>query len=262
MRFDVATFSNAGGRPYNEDAVGYLTEEDSGIFVVADGLGGHEHGEVASSCARDVMLEGWHPAEYTEARPVMQYKDAAQAQGAFRESDRAAWLAERAFEANRSILALQEESGSVLKSTLAALAIDGDQAVWAHVGDTRIYYLHRGWVQEVTEDHSVAYKKFKAGEISREALAWDEDQSRLLRSLGSVERYEAQVTVCDTPIEPGDAFLLCSDGAWEYLRDGEIAIDLLKAENAEQWIELLLLRMMDRITSGNDNLTLLTVMID
>ncbi|MBR0090577.1 MAG: protein phosphatase 2C domain-containing protein, partial [Lachnospiraceae bacterium] len=165
MEFDVATFSNAGGRRYNEDSVGYLTEEGSGIFVVADGLGGHEHGEVASSCARDVMLEGWTPAERAGAYPVMQYRDAAQGQEEPGESGRAAWLAERACEANLRILALQEESGSVLKSTLAALALDGDRAVWAHVGDTRIYYLHRGWVREVTEDHSVAYKKYKAGEI-------------------------------------------------------------------------------------------------
>ena len=54
---------------------------------------------------------------------------------------------------------------------------------------------------------------------------------------------------------------MCSDGAWEYLRDGEVAIDMLKAEDAEHWAELLMLRMMDRIVPGNDNLSLMTIMI-
>ena len=156
---------------------------------------------------------------------------------------------------------MQKEKKKTLKSTMAALAIDGTRAVWAHSGDSRVYYLHRGWLQCVTEDHSVAYKKYKAGEISRDALAWDEDQSMLLRSLGGEERYEPEIRVYEEPVEPGDAFLLCSDGAWEYLRDGEIPIDLLKAENAKRWAELLVLRMMDRITKGNDNLTLLTLML-
>ena len=62
-------------------------------------------------------------------------------------------------------------------------------------------------------------------------------------------------------LTPGDAFLLCSDGVWEYLDDEEIVIDLLKSENARQWAEYLLLRMMERLNEGNDNLTLLAVML-
>ena len=103
--------------------------------------------------------------------------------------------------------------------------------------------------------------KYKAGEISRDDLAIDEDQSRLLRTLGGEDRFEPEIFVNDISLEPGDGFLLCSDGAWEYLRDGEIPIDMLKSQNAKEWAELLLLRMMDRITSDNDNLTLLTLMV-
>ena len=239
MTFDVYEFSNQGGRSYNEDAIGSIVKENSGIFVVADGLGGHSFGELASACALDTMLENWKPEE----------------------EGRDAWLEMQSKEANQRILKLQEEKKTVLKSTVVALAIDGTQAVWAHVGDSRLYYLHHGWIHSITEDHSVAYKKYKAGEITREAIAWDEDQSCLLRTLGGTERYEAQVCVCEEILEPGDAFLLCSDGAWEYLRDGEIPIDLLKAQNAKQWTELMLLRMMDRINGDNDNLSMLTVML-
>ena len=239
MTFDVFDFSNQGGRSYNEDSVGFSVGGNSGIFVVADGLGGHSYGELASECVRDTILQEWTAGVI----------------------DRAAWFSSVISEANSRILALQAEKNTVLKSTVVSLAIDGAQAVWAHSGDSRLYYIHRGWIEHITADHSVAYKKYKAGEISRSQIAVDEDQSSLLRTLGGQDRFEPDIFVCDTPIEPGDGFLLCSDGAWEFLTDGEVAIDMLKAENARQWTELLLLRMMDRITAGNDNLSLLAVMI-
>jgi serine/threonine protein phosphatase PrpC len=144
---------------------------------------------------------------------------------------------------------------------VVALAIDGNRAVWANVGDSRLYYLHEGRIYSCTEDHSVSYKKYKAGEITREEICTDEDQSRLLRTLGSEVRNEPDVKICDVPLVPGDAFLLCSDGVWEYLRDEEIAIDLLKARNARKWAELLLLRLMNRISGENDNLTLLALIL-
>lgn len=239
MIFDIYTFSNQGGRGYNEDAVGYKVDGESGIFVVADGLGGHSYGELASACARDTLLEGWSA--------TAQY--------------RTAWLTSQISIANQRILDLQADKKTVLKSTVAALTIDGTNAVWAHTGDSRIYYIHNGWLKFVTDDHSVAYKKYKAGEITRDDLATDEDQSRLLRTLGGTDRFEPEVLAWEDPLVSGDGFLICSDGAWEYLRDGEIPVDMLKAESAKEWAELLLLRMMDRITTDNDNLTLLTLML-
>lgn len=239
MTLDIYEFSNKGGRDHNEDAVGHSITGDSGIFVVADGLGGHSYGELASACVKDSLLNDWKPGD----------------------PDRSLWLSKQINEANNRILALQSEKDTVLKSTVIALAIDGDRATWAHTGDSRLYYVHNGWIEKITDDHSVAFKKYKAGEISREEIATDEDQSSLLRALGGKERFEPDVYVSDIPLEAGDGFMLCSDGAWEYLKDGEVAIDMLKAGNAKQWAELLLLRMMDRITTGNDNLTLLTLMI-
>ncbi len=239
MIFDVYEFSNQGGRDYNEDAVGHTVNGDSGIFVVADGLGGHLYGELASSCVVDTILDEWKPAE----------------------TDRSAWISSVVSEANTRLLSLQKEKGTVLKSTVVLLSIDGRQTIWAYSGDSRLYYIHNGWIRSITEDHSVAFMKYKAGEISRDELASDEDQSRLLRTLGGEDRFEPKIFLNDIPLEPGDGFMLCSDGAWEYLRDGEIAIDMLKAHNAREWAELLLLRMMERITLGNDNLTLLTLMI-
>lgn len=239
MVFDSFIYTSQGGRAYNEDSAGSRQEGPDGIFVVADGLGGHQFGEVASACVKDALLEGWHPGE----------------------ADRPEWIRRQIEEANRKVLAIAQERKSVLKSTVVALAIEGERAVWANVGDSRLYYLHGGRIERITEDHSVAYKKYKAGEIRREQIGQDEDQSCLLRAVGSQDRYEPDVCICDAPLEAGDAFLLCTDGVWEYLKDEEILIDLLKAETAEEWAELLLLRVMGRIGEDNDNLTLLTLML-
>lgn len=240
MIFDTYEFSSRGGRSYNEDSVGSRVEEDHGIFVVADGLGGHSFGELASSCVRDTLLNGF---------PC-------------RDGDPAQWLETQLADANQRVLALQQEKNTVMKSTVAALYIMGSRAIWAHAGDSRLYYIHEGRIRACTEDHSVAYKKYKAGEITRREIAFDEDQSRLLRSIGGVDHSEPVVRVYEEFLSPGDAFLLCSDGAWEFLDDGEIAVDLLKSNCAKQWAEYLLLRMMERIRGGNDNLTLLTVKLE
>ncbi len=239
MIFDSYEFSNRGGRSYNEDAVGSQVAEDHGIFVVADGLGGHAFGELASGCVRDTLLEGF---------PC-------------RDGDPAKWLEAQLAEANRRVLGLQREKNKVLKSTVAALYVMGSRAIWAHAGDSRLYYIHESRLEACTQDHSVAYKKYKAGEITRKELATDEDQARLLRSIGGEDHNEPDVRVYDGLLAPGDAFFLCSDGAWEFLNDEEIVIDLLRSSSAKQWAEYLLLRIMERITGGNDNLTLLTVIL-
>ncbi|MCQ2521729.1 MAG: protein phosphatase 2C domain-containing protein [Lachnospiraceae bacterium] len=240
MKFDVFAYTNKGGRSYNQDHVSFRTIEQNGIFVVADGLGGHSFGELASEIVCNTMVEEWD--------------------GTF-QPDQKGWLQEKIIESNRRILKEQEERNSVLKSTVVALSVVGDKAVWANVGDSRLYYVHEGEVQSYTNDHSVAYKKYKGGEITRQEICTDPDQSALLRTVGSEDRCKPEIYAPETSIVPGDAFLLCSDGMWEFIRDGEIGIDLQRAVNAEAWAKHLLLRLMDRINEENDNLSIMTVIV-
>lgn len=238
--FDVFEYSNQGGRSYNEDSIGSSYDDSRGIFVVADGLGGHAFGKDASAIAVKTIISEWESSEEDDSKK----------------------LKEKIAEANQNILFLQEEKNAVMKTTVAVLAIKDDQAIWANVGDSRVYFIHKNSLYAYTNDHSVAYKKYKAGEITREQIAFDEDQSRLLRSLGGEERNEPDIHVADVPLDVGDAFFLCSDGAWEYLMDEEILIDFLKSETAEKWAELMMLRIMERISGENDNLSLLTVILE
>ena len=177
------------------------------------------------------------------------------------EEDGSEWLKARIESANEAVMALQREKRAVMKTTVAALLIRDQEAHWANVGDSRIYYIHDGELTSVTEDHSVAYRKYKAGEITRAEICFDEDQSSLLRVLGNPERHQPSCHTADPPLAPGDGFLLCSDGAWEYLPDGEILIDFLKSGNARDWGELLLVRILSRVQPGNDNLSLITVIV-
>ena len=241
MKMDGFLYTSQGGRKYNEDSVSFRCEGDTGIFVAADGLGGHDNGALASSCVVDTLLEAWN----------------AKSQAG---EERRQWLLLQIEQANQKLLTLQKEANSRMRSTVSALLIDGGQAVWGHVGDSRLYYCHDSGICRVTEDHSVAYKKYKAGEITKQQIGQDEDQPSLLRALGNPDRNEPDLD--GAALENGDAFLLCTDGVWEYLDDEEILIDLLKAETAQEWAELLLLRVIARVRPDHDNLSLITVLIE
>ncbi len=223
----------------NEDSVGHRIFEDTAVFLVADGLGGHSLGEVASATAVNTVLTAVD-------EPL---------------ADIEILIQKSVEKANDAILRCQEEKGQILKSTLAFLMVTPLSIFLANVGDSRVYMLRGGEIFEYTEDHSVAYKKYKAGEISREEIGFDEDQSSLLRALGSKDRFEPSIKNLNLVPQKGDAFLLCSDGFWEYIKDPEIEVDYAKAENAKQWALNLLTRVMDRVDGDNDNITVQTIIL-
>ena len=238
---DVYEYTNKGGRDYNEDSVGsVIGENNSGIFVVADGLGGHSKGELASACVVETLCGQW--------------------KGFGENPDET--LRELITAANGRVLELQKENNAIIKSTVAVLALDNGIPVWGNSGDSRVYFIRDNEMAAYTEDHSVAFKKFKGGEITRDMLGTDEDQSRLLRTLGSKDRFMPDIRFDPgLSVIPGDAFFLCSDGAWEFIKDEEIVIDYLRSENARHWAELMMVRIIDRVKGDNDNISLMTVCV-
>lgn len=245
MKFDIYTYTSHGGREYNEDFADQCVEGDRAFFVLADGLGGHQGGSLASRCVAEALTEAWKNAEKEEEMPWE------------------VWLEEQIAGANEKLLHLQRKKRGRMKSTIAALCLDRDTAAWTHVGDSRIYRLSEGRIACLTEDHSVTYKKYKSGEIRREDINFDEDRSSLLRAVGDREHCVPDCGSMETgeKLRPGDAFLLCSDGFWEYLYEEEILIDCLKSESAREWGDLMMLRVMQRIMPDSDNLTFSAVRI-
>lgn len=236
---DAYIYTNCGGRPYNEDSADFISDENGSLFVAADGLGGLGGGDVASAAVIDAMKSAW--AQITPSAPLGD------------------WLRSAIEAANQAVMQKQAQSGGRMKSTVAALCVTKNKWAYAHVGDTRLYRISGGTIREITGDHSVAYKKYQMGEISYNAIYTDEDQSRLLRSVGEEERCKPDVVESDLPIAHGDSFLICTDGIWGKIYDPEILVDCLKAQTAKEWAELMLMRIMPRMTPNSDNLTLIAI---
>ena len=238
MKISAFSYTNRGGRDHNEDSVRCRIEGQRGVFVVADGLGGHQCGEVASALAADTLLDGCLQAETVDADALTTL---------FRD-------------ANAKILEQQSQPGQEgMKTTAALLCLEDDRVLRAHIGDSRVYHFSGGALASVTGDHSVTYKKYLGGEISYMDVYHDDDRSSLLRVLGK--------STCQPETEaetaaPGDAFVLCSDGFWEFVYNEEMLLDLSKASSPQHWAELMLLRHIRRIPPGNDNFSLITVFVE
>ena len=236
MQLSAYAYTNRGGRDHNEDSLRASAEQ--GIFVLADGLGGHRCGEVASQAAVDAIFTGMAQAEALEEAGLLDL---------FRS-------------ANEELLRRQAQPGQEeMRTTAVALKLAGSTAVWAHIGDSRLYRFSNGELAGVTADHSVTYRKFLGGEISYMDVYHDDDRSSLLRAMGN--------PVCtpeggEGPAGPGDAFLLCSDGFWEFVYNEEMLVDCLKSRTPEEWARRMLLRHIRRTPPGNDNFSLIAVFVE
>ena len=238
MILDSFMFTDPGGRDENQDYVGKRELKDAGLYLLADGLGGHRLGNLASETAITSMLSSWREDKLWTPE----------------------YMRECISKANESVRNLQREKNCAAKSTIVALAIKGKNAIWAHCGDSRLYFIYKGKIVAVTEDHSVAYRKYKAGEITREEIAWDEDQSSLLRALGNESRWKPNISGTEK-LREGVDLLLCSDGFWEYITDQEILDDNVETKSAVDWGEKMLKRVQSRFKPGNDNYSLITVKV-
>ncbi|MDR1698968.1 MAG: hypothetical protein LBR75_04005, partial [Prevotellaceae bacterium] len=161
-------------------------------------------------------------------------------------------------QANRAVLNKQTSSCQ-MKSTAVLLLCRNNQAIIAHVGDSRGYYFSNGSILFQTIDHSVSQMAVLRGEITAAQIRFHEDRNRLLRALGGEENVHAEVSLIPSPLAPGDAFLLCSDGFWEYVTENEMAIDLTKSATPDEWLSYLTARIGKRISGKNDNLSAIAI---
>ena len=236
MKLSAYTYTNRGGRDHNEDALRASAQQ--GIFVLADGLGGHSSGEVASALAVESIFTGM--AEH----PALDEED----------------LSALFLSANGDILRQQSQPGQEeMRTTAVALKLAEDTAVWAYIGDSRLYHFSHGELARVTQDHSVTYRKFLGGEISYMDVYHDDDRGRLLRVLG---KEPCRPETGRAAVGPGDAFLLCSDGFWEFVYAEEMQADLCKSRTPEEWAEGMLLRHIRRTPPENDNFSLVAVFVE
>lgn len=241
MTFQSASISKTGGREENQDCCESKVADHAGLWIVADGLGGHRGGAVASRSAVQAMLDSWHPESASVPQTIEKLINAAHA----------------------AIIKQQSTDPqlSAMRTTLVALHIDQDQAIWGHVGDSRLYLFRSCALFFQTKDHSVTQVMVDAGEITREQMRNHEDRSRLLRAVGNPDGVKPTTRESSLAILPGDVFLLCTDGFWEYVTEAEMAVDLVKSNTPMEWLERMELRLIARVAAGNDNYTALAIFI-
>lgn len=235
MRINYSEYSSIGGRRKNEDMVQIVSYPESTIALVADGLGGHGDGDIASRLAVHAISQAI--CDGAASRTLM----------------------EKAIRmANEKIL-IRHADGSDMKTTIAAVWFNEEQACAAHVGDTRIYQFRNGKILYQSIDHSVSQLAVTLGEIGLEDIRNHCDRNRLTRALGS--RPDVKITIEYLDVQPGDAFLLCSDGFWELVWENEMIEDLKASVNAECWLTAMRKRVEARLEPDSDNHTAATLII-
>ncbi len=236
-------------RPHNEDA--YLVDEELGLFAVADGMGGHAAGEVASSTAvqslRGALGEGKMVLDAFARTPSIEA------------GEKVAELMERAVQkacADVYAVSLRDVSKRGLGTTLVALLACGSKAVVGHVGDSRVYLFRKHRAHQLTEDHTMVQEQLKRGLISKDEVATAENRNVITRAVGIQASVAVDTLVTD--LQPGDVYLLCTDGLHGYLQEDELPS--LLAQEKDRLADLLVDLALQR--GGKDNVTAIALAVD
>ncbi len=239
MKFSVFQISRKGGRDKNEDRMGYCYTRTSGVFILADGMGGHPQGEVAAQLALQTVSALFQK----EAQPEV--------------ADVAAFLNSAVMTAHRQILHFAIGRGMLdtPRTTLVAAVVQAGAVTWVHCGDSRLYLVRHGELLARTRDHSFFEQ--------RQALAQNVNLSKLVNRnilftcLGSPTRPVFEVTG-PIPLQQGDRMMLCSDGLWDSLSDAEI-VDQLGHKPVAQSVPAMVEQALQKAGEGSDNVTCLAL---
>jgi len=238
-------------RTNNEDNFGY--DSRHGIFVVCDGMGGQAAGEVASKMAVDILLKYFRDAgqngngAHSNGRPAQAPSaDAKSLEGAIQL-------------ANRTIheAGVGQMGRLGMGSTVVAALVHGHSLAIGHVGDSRIYLIRQGAIQQLTQDHSLVMEQVRLGYITQEQAEKSEMQNVILRALGADMEVEADVE--DLVAMPGDTLLMTSDGLTRHVRDEEILAIINRCSGLEEACCSLIQAAKER--GGDDNITCLLLRI-
>jgi protein phosphatase/serine/threonine-protein phosphatase Stp1 len=232
-RFGASAITHPGPRRYNED--NYISSSHLGVWAVADGVGGHEAGDVASKTIVDALAGVPSGLSLGELIPEARL---------------------RLRDAHLSLQAEAARRGRdvVIASTVVVLLAQGDRYACLWAGDSRAYLLRAGVVQQVTKDHSLVQEMVDSGAITEEAAA-DHPQSNVITRAVGAGVPELELDEVTGRLDSGDRFVLCSDGLWKTMQNSELAG--LLDEGSDVPAERLLAGALQR--KADDNITVVTV---
>ena len=239
MKFTVFQVSRKGGRQLNEDRMGYSYTRNSGLLLLADGMGGHPEGEVAAQLA----LQAISALYQAQAKPKL--------------DDVAAFLNAGIMAAHRQIIKYAIEKGMLdtPRTTVVAAVVQDGIACWAHCGDSRLYLVRAGKLVVRTRDHSYMEQPPHGHTSSRAAERLN--RNILYTCLGSPTKPVFDVSG-PTPLQQGDKIMLCSDGLWGSLEDADI-VRQLSAKAVGQAVPDLVESALQKAGATSDNVTVIAM---
>jgi len=227
LHFETASASRQGDRRINQDRCAVVRDGDNVLLVVADGMGGHPKGEQAAQILVDTCCDAFRRA----AKPIREPRD---------------FIQETLENSHANILQYARQFSPPIdpRTTAVLLLVAGTTAVWAHVGDSRLYLFHGSEPLLHTEDHSYVRELFREGRLPEQECDAHPLRNYVTRSVGGIDEAELVPTLAGPrELHPGDIVLLCSDGLWgalsvarigEWLTDPElkfpIALERMVAE--------------------------------
>ncbi len=264
----AATDSDAGtvrrSEPNEDSTLALLLERvhesistPVGVFIIADGLGGHDNGQLASRVAINVIAErvvrellagplASEKAGGESAKPVILDEDAA-----------VTLLHDAVADANDVLVEMNQRDKTDMGSTLTGFMVVGDTAYIVNVGDSRTYMVRGGTIYQLTTDHSLVGQLVSAGLIQPEDVYTHPQRSQIFRSLG--DKHNVQIDIFKQQLHPGDILLSCSDGLWEMVRNPQIESILTQASNPQAACNELIAAA--NANGGEDNVSAVVVFV-
>jgi len=247
-------------RPINEDSLAVIecqavqesVSAGLGLYVVADGMGGYEGGEVASALAIATVTE-----QLLHDFILPQFSRTADEPSA---DQIAGWLKGAVQSANQQINEARQGRVHEMGTTVVAVIVAGDRAFIANVGDSRAYLLRRGEpaIKQVTVDHSLVQRLMSTGQITAEEAKYHPYRNVVFRSLG--EKPAVEVDMFAERLHPGDRLLLCSDGLSNMVEDAEMTEIIGGTADPQAACESLILRA--NAAGGTDNITAVLIYVE
>ena len=229
-----------GDRQINQDCMAYKVTDDYGLFVVADGLGGHYGGEKASKFFCQALLKS--APLYQQLLQVTPHKS---------RQIFVTWMRATVDEMER--LFLGDKHAHDAHTTCAILYLDENITATIHCGDSRIYRLNPGKITWRTKDHSVIQQQFNEGSLSERDMGTHAEQNQLVRSININKQFMPEINIY-SPVKKGETFILCSDGFWEYVKEADL-LNLASLQTDKNELKKVIKMAHLRALGQGDNIT-------
>lgn len=238
MNFSIHQASHVGNRRYNQDRVAYAYSSDALLLVLADGMGGHQHGELAASLIIETFVESFG----RHAQP--------------RIADPKAFISDIMNYAHERIMKFPHDGalGGFPGSTCVVALIQDDNIYWGHAGDSRLYVFRDGAVLTKTQDHSMVHQWVEWGIITTEDARIHPQRNQITNCLGGSADIFNMESGEPTMLHSGDVVLLGSDGLWGPFADEELA-EAFASRPVGDTLDNLIVRALEREDGHSDNVT-------